>query len=126
MLCYSIALTHKTQSSTHAKHGGVAHGSGTSMLHTRAKSIFPTRDSQSLTPIESTRSPSARASARFDAFRVLCCETSHLGPPKVRGVPLIGCGYDACPPPPKLPTPTVAAPSPVDTYMYNTHKADSP
>ena len=55
----ALSLTHKTQTSTHAAHGGVAHGSGTSMLHTRAKSIFPTRDSQSLTPNESTRSPPA-------------------------------------------------------------------
>ena len=72
------------------------------MLHTCAKSIFPSRDSQSLTPNESTRFPPA--SLRFDASWVSCCEASHLGAQRYEvrtaRAPLVGTVAPVTLPPP--------------------------
>ena len=72
------------------------------MLHTCAKSIFPSRDSQSLTPNESTRFPPA--SLRFDASWVSCCEASHLGAQRYEvrtaRAPLVGTVAPVTPHPP--------------------------
>ena len=106
------------QTSTHAVHGGVAHGSGASMLHTCAKSIFPSRDSQSLTPNESTRFPPA--SVRFDASWVPCCEASHLGCQEVCDTyGTRAAGRYSSPPTPL--SPGASCPAPLGTH--NTQKA---
>ena len=92
------------------------------MLHTCAKSIFPSRDSQSLTPNESTRFPPA--SVRFDASWVSCCEASHLGAQRYEvrtaRAPLVGTVAPVTPPHPRGMLPCAAGHSQHAKGRYST------